>query len=144
MTGIFKKQLLKKETPFLSKIVPFRHKIAWASEKKAHSQKSRDTCLIICHKEAPPTVLAKSRTRTPDHLLVSRRAEFRWYRTFAGHSFVEGGVPVKTGIGQSFTLAVIPLETEMLGPTCWFYLYQNIPLVSGGLVPPSYEKMRSN
>ena len=58
MTGIFKKLLLKKETPFLSKIVNFRHKIA-------------STCLIICHKEVPPAVLATSRTRTPDHLLVS-------------------------------------------------------------------------
>ena len=39
--------------------------------KKDHSQKPRDKCLIICHKEVPPAVLAKSRTRTPDHLLVS-------------------------------------------------------------------------
>ena len=39
--------------------------------KKAHSQKSRDTCLIICHKDVPPAVLAKSRTRIPDHLLVN-------------------------------------------------------------------------
>ena len=28
-------------------------------------------CLIICYKEVPPVVLAKSRFRTPDHLLVS-------------------------------------------------------------------------
>ena len=39
--------------------------------KKAHSQKPQDTCLIICRKEVPPAVLVKSRTRTPDHLLVS-------------------------------------------------------------------------
>ena len=50
MTKIFKKLLLKKETPFLSKIVHFRHKIAWISERKVHSQNPRDTCLIICHK----------------------------------------------------------------------------------------------
>ena len=71
MSEIFKKLLLKKETPFLSKIVHFRHKIAWISEKKVHSQKPQDTCLIICYKEIPPAVLAKSRTRTPDYLLVS-------------------------------------------------------------------------
>ena len=51
MSEIFKKLLLKKEIPFLSKIVHFRHKMAWISEKKAHSQKSQDTCLIICDKE---------------------------------------------------------------------------------------------
>ena len=34
MTEIFKKLLLKKETPFLSKIIHFRHKIAWVSEKR--------------------------------------------------------------------------------------------------------------
>ena len=28
---------------------------------------------IIYHKEVPPAVLAKSRTRTPDHLLVSSK-----------------------------------------------------------------------
>ena len=39
--------------------------------KKTHSQKARDTCLNIFHKEVPPAVLAKSRTGTPDHLLVS-------------------------------------------------------------------------
>ena len=71
MSEIFKKPLLNKETPFQSKIVHFRYKIARISEKKAHSQKPQDTCLIICHKEVPPAVLAKSRTRTPDHLLVS-------------------------------------------------------------------------
>ena len=71
MSEIFKKLLLKKETPFLSKIVHFRHKIARISGKKAHLQEPQDTCLIICHKEVPPTVLAKSRTRTPDNLLVS-------------------------------------------------------------------------
>ena len=64
--------------------------------------------------------------------------------SFAGQSFVVGGVLVKTVVGQSFALAVIPLQTEMLGPTCWPYLYQNTPLVSGGLVHPPYEKMRSN
>ena len=77
MSEIFKKLLLKKETPFLLKIVNFRHKIAWISEKKAHSQKPQDTCLIICHKEVPPAVLAKSRIRTPDHLLVSTDCCFR-------------------------------------------------------------------
>ena len=77
MTGIFKKLLLKKETPFLSKIVNFRHKIAWISERKAHSQKPRYTCLIICHKEVPPAVLVKSRTRTLDHLLVSEECRLR-------------------------------------------------------------------
>ena len=71
MSEIFKKLLLKRETPFLSKIVHFRHKIASISEKKVHSQKPQDMCLIIYHKEIPPAVLAKSRTRTPDHLLVS-------------------------------------------------------------------------
>ena len=41
-------------------------------ERKAHSQKPSDTCLIICHKEeVPPTVLATFRTHIPDHLLVS-------------------------------------------------------------------------
>ena len=71
MSEIFKKLLLKKETPFLSKIGHFRHKIAWVSKRKAHSKKPRDMCLIIYDEEAPPAVLAKSRTRTPDHLLVS-------------------------------------------------------------------------
>ena len=71
MSEIFKKLLLMKETPFLSKIVYFRHKIARISEWKAHSQKPQDTCLIICHKEVFPADLANSRTRTPDHLLVS-------------------------------------------------------------------------
>ena len=73
MSVIFKKLLLKKETPFLSKIVHFRHKIAWILEKKTHSQKPQNTCLIIYHKEVPPAVWAKSRTRTPDHLLVSTK-----------------------------------------------------------------------
>ena len=45
----------------------------------AHSQKPRDTCLIICHKEVPLAVLAKSRTRTPDHLLVSNIYNFKTY-----------------------------------------------------------------
>ena len=71
MSEIFKKLLLKKETPFLSKIVHFRHKMAWISEKKAHSQKPQDTCLIIYHKEVPPADWAKSKTHTPDHHLVS-------------------------------------------------------------------------
>ena len=42
----------------------------------------------------------------------------------------------KLSSGQRFALVAIQLETEMIGPTCWPYLYQNTPLVSGGLVPP--------
>ena len=34
MSEILKKLLLKIETPFLSKIVHFRYKIAWDSEKR--------------------------------------------------------------------------------------------------------------
>ena len=39
--------------------------------KKVHSQKPRDTCLIICQNYVRPKILAKYRNRTPDHLLVS-------------------------------------------------------------------------
>ena len=50
----------------------FKEVIAYKKmEKMAHSQKPRDTCLIICHKEVLPTVL--SRTRITDHLLVSQQ-----------------------------------------------------------------------
>ena len=73
MTEIFKKLLLKKETPFLSKIVHFRHKKAWISEKRYIHKNPETRVFIICHKEVTTAVLAKSRTRTPDHLLVSRQ-----------------------------------------------------------------------
>ena len=71
MSEIFKKLLLKKETPFLSKIVHFRYKIAWISDKRPIHRNPETRGLIICHKEVPPAVLVKSRTRTPDDLLVS-------------------------------------------------------------------------
>ena len=45
---------------------------------------------------------------------------------------------------QIYSLVLLQLKTAVLGPTCWPYLYQNTPLVSEGLVPPPYEKMRSN
>ena len=45
---------------------------------------------------------------------------------------------------QSFVVGGVPVKTVVLGPTCWPYLYQNTPFVSGGLIPPPYEKMRSN
>ena len=61
---------------------------------------------IICHKEVPPVVLVKSRTRTPDHLLVSTPT---WRYKDPG-TFIDNGIYTREDLEKFRKATLFPAE----------------------------------